>query len=65
MLSILEILLDFLIQNKDKKIEASALNEMLEKCRGELEKEQDDEIKIKNSYLKILESHLQIPKINS
>ena len=52
MLSILEILLDFLIQNKDKKIEASALNEMLEKCRGELEKEQDDEIKTKNSYLR-------------
>ena len=67
MLSILEILLDFLIQNKDKKIEASALNEMLEKCRGELEKEQDDEIKTKNSYLKILENinYLLINKNNN
>lgn len=67
MLFILEMLLSYLIENKDKKIEASALNKMLEEYKEELEKEQHDEIKIKNSYLKILENinYLLINKNNN
>ncbi|AFL69609.1 hypothetical protein [Sulfurospirillum barnesii] len=52
LLEILEILLDYL--NKNEKIEASALNEMLEKYKKAVEKEEEDEIK--NRYSEILEN---------
>ncbi len=51
LLEILEILLDYL--KKNKEIE-SALNEMLEKYKEAVEKEEEDEIK--NRYSEILEN---------
>ena len=60
MLFILEMLLSYLIENKDKKIEASALNEMLEKYKEELEKEQEEDIIIKKQTTPQLFHHLAI-----